>query len=168
MSKPIAVPDILARRSIRKFKDQPVGQEQIDILLQAAMAAPSARNEKPWHFIYITERETLNRLVTHKHAKMLQQATLCICVCGEPEASEYWEQDCSAATQNILLAATGLELGSVWLGIHPQDERVQKVREVLGIPDTITPLNLIAIGHPDDEKEARTQYDEVRVHSESW
>ncbi|MBN1287001.1 MAG: nitroreductase family protein [Anaerolineae bacterium] len=169
MTHPIPVPNILARRSIRKFTDQPVTPEQIDTLLRAAMAAPSARNDKPWHFVYVTERAMLDRLVAvHQNAKMLHQATLCICVCGEPGASEYWEQDCSAATENILLAATGLGLGGVWLGVHPKPDREANVREALGIPESITPLNLIAIGHPAEAKEARTQYDAGRVHAGKW
>lgn len=134
------------------------------------MAAPSASNRKPWKFIVVTERDTLDELAErHPYAKMLHEATLCIAVCGDPGISAaYWVQDCSAATENILLAATALGLGSVWLGVHPRSERVDVVRSVLGIPDAIIPLNLIAIGHPDEEKEARTQFDEENVHRERW
>ncbi len=169
MTKPIPVPDILARRSIRKFTAQTPTQEQIDTLLRAAMAAPSARNSKPWHFVYTTKRTTLDRLVIHAYAQMMRQATLGICVCGDPAISEdYWVQDCAAATENILLAAAGMGLGSVWLGVHPKPDRQQKLREVLGIPDAIMPLNLIALGYPAKEKAARTQYDAARVHAEEW
>ena len=168
MTDPIPVPDILARRSIRAFTNEPVAEEQIRRLLEAAMAAPSGRNTKPWHFVVVTERETLNRLIFKNAASMLAQATLCICVCGEPAASEFWAQDGSAATENILLAATGMGLGSVWIGVHPNPAQERTVREVLGIPPHITPLNLIAIGHPAEEKPPRTQYDETRVHRERW
>lgn len=168
MPNPIPVPDILARRSIRAFTSEPVTEEQITRLLEAAMAAPSGRNSKPWHFVAVTQREMLNRLVFKSAADMLAQATLCICVCGEPAASEFWVQDCSAATENILLAATGMGLGSVWIGVHPNPNQEQAVRDILGIPGHITPLNLIAIGHPAEQRPARTQYDESRVHRERW
>ncbi len=160
---------IFARRSIRRYTDEPVNEADVRTLLEAAMAAPSASNLKPWHFIVVTERQTLDSLAeAHPHGKMLFQATLCIAVCGEPAASRYWAQDCSAATENLLLAATALGLGAVWLGVYPREERVAAVRRILGIPETITPLNLVSIGHPAEEKEPRTQYDEARVHRERW
>ncbi|GAB4446072.1 MAG: nitroreductase family protein [Anaerolineae bacterium] len=168
MPAPIPVPDILARRSIRAFTDQPVTEAQITRLLEAAMAAPSARNTKPWSFVVVTERETLNRLIFKNAASMLAQATLCIAVCGEPKLSEYWVQDAAAATENILLAATGMGLGSVWIGVHPNPASEQAVRDVLGIPAHIHPLCLIAIGHPAETKPPRTQYDAACVHRERW
>ena len=161
---------IFARRSIRKYTAEPVSETDIKMLLEAAMAAPSASNRKPWQFVVVAERQTLDRLAeVHPHGKMLFEATLCIAVCGDlTEMERFWVQDCSAATENLLLAATALGLGAVWLGVYPREERVAAVRQVLGIPDTITPLNLISIGHPAEEKEPRTQYDEVRVHRERW
>jgi len=164
------VQTILARRSIRKYTDNPVSEADTKTLLEAAMAAPSASNRKPWAFIVVTKRETLDALAeAHPHGKMLFEATLCIAVCGDlTEMERYWVQDCSAATENLLLAATALDLGAVWLGVYPREERVTAVQEVLSIPEHITPLNLISIGHPAEEKEARTQYDESRVHYERW
>ncbi|MBN1954586.1 MAG: nitroreductase family protein [Anaerolineae bacterium] len=161
---------IFARRSIRKYTDKAVGEDEIRTLLEAAMAAPSASNRKPWHFVVVTRRETLDALAErHPYAKMLFQAPLCIAVCGDPGISEHsWVQDCSAATENLLLAVTALGLGAVWLGVYPQQERVAAVREVLGIPGSMIPLNLLAIGHPAEEKAARTQYDETRVRWECW
>lgn len=134
------------------------------------MAAPSASNRKPWQFIVVTKRETLDALAdAHPHGKMLFEAPLCISVCGDlTEMERYWVQDCSAATENLLLAATALGLGAVWLGIYPRDERVAAVRPILDLPDHITPLNLVSIGHPAEEKPARTQYDAARVHREGW
>ncbi len=159
---------ILARRSIRKYTDEPVSAEQIRRLLEAAMAAPSANNGQPWHFVVVTERPTLSRLAElHPYGKMLFQAPLCIAVCGEPE-NAYWVQDCSAATENILIAAAELGLGSVWLGVHPRADREHNVRDVLGMPPHLTPLCLISIGHPAERKEPRTQYQESRVHRERW
>ncbi|MGD2177118.1 MAG: nitroreductase family protein [Anaerolineae bacterium] len=161
---------IFARRSIRRYNSEPVSEEGIQALLEAAMAAPSASNRKPWQFVVVTERETIDALAdAHPHGKMLFEAPLCISICGDlTEMERYWVQDCSAATENLLLAAVALELGAVWLGVYPRDERVTAVRRVLGLPDHITPLNLISIGHPGEKKQARTQYDEARVHRERW
>ena len=161
---------ILARRSIRQYTTEPVSEEDTRALLDAAMAAPSASNRKPWHFITVTDRPTLNALAhVKKAAIMLEQAPLCIVVCGDETISEgYWVQDCSAATENILLAVTALGLGAVWIGIHPIEDRVRPVKEILGIPKDIVPLCLIAIGHPAEEKEPRTQYDASRVRREKW
>jgi nitroreductase len=164
------VQTIFARRSIRKYTDEPVSEADIKTLLEAAMAAPSASNRKPWQFVVVTKRQTLDALAeAHPHGKMLFEAPLCISVCGDlTEMERYWVQDCSAATENLLLAVTALDLGAVWLGITPKEDRVTAVREILGLPDHITPLNLVSIGHPAEEKDARTQYDASRVHHEGW
>jgi nitroreductase len=161
---------IFARRSIRAYGPEPVSEEDIKTLLEAAMAAPSGSNLKPWHFVVVTQRGTLDELArVHPHGKMLAQAPLCIAVCGDREVSErYWVQDCSAATENLLLAAAALGLGAVWLGVHPKPERVEPISKVLGVPENVTPLNLISIGHPAEDKAPRTQYDVARVHRERW
>jgi nitroreductase len=161
---------IFARRSIRRYTSEPVSEEDIQTLLEAAMCAPSASNRKPWQFVVVTEREMIDALAdAHPHGKMLFEAPLCISVCGDlTEMERYWVQDCSAATENLLLAAVALGLGAVWLGVYPRDERVTAVRPILALPDHITPLNLIAIGHPGEKKPPRTQYDKSRVHRERW
>ena len=161
---------ILARRSIRNYTAEPVAGEQVKTLLKAAMAAPSASNLRPWHFIVVTDRQTLDNLgKVHPFGKMLFEAPLCIAVCGDPTVSRrHWVQDCSAATENLLLAVTALGLGAVWLGVHPNEERVAAIHQILHIPEMIVPLNLVSIGHPAEEKEPRTQYDEARVHREQW
>lgn len=161
---------IFARRSIRQYTSEPVSEDDIQTLLEAAMAAPSASNRKPWQFIVVTERDRLDALAeAHKHGKMLFDAPLAISVCGDlTEMERFWVQDCSAATENLLLAATALGLGAVWLGVYPRDERVAAVRETLGLPEHITPLNVISIGHPAEEKQSRTQFDDERVHREEW
>lgn len=161
---------IFSRRSIRKYTDQPVSDKDLRTLLEAGMAAPSSRNIKPWHLVAVTARETLDLLAeAHPYGKMLFEATAAVAVCAEMKASpEIWVQDCSAVTENILLAATGLGLGSVWLGCHPREDRVAAVRSILSIPGDIGVLSLIALGHPAENKEARTQYDESRVHRERW
>jgi nitroreductase len=128
MSKEL-IQTIFARRSIRKYTAEPVSEADIKTLLEAAMAAPSAANRKPWQFIVVTERQTLDRLAeVHPHGKMLFEAPLCIAVCGDLTTFErFWVQDCSAATENLLLAATALGLGAVWLGVYPREERVTAV-----------------------------------------
>jgi nitroreductase len=164
------VETIFSRRSIRKYTKEPVSEGDIKTLLEAAMAAPSASNRKPWHFVVVTENETLDRLAdAHSYGKMLHDAPLCVSVCGDTKVSErFWVQDCSAATENLLLAATSLGLGAVWLGVYPSEDRVRDVSRILGIPESFVPLNLISVGHPAEEKERRTQYDEARVHGGRW
>ena len=139
-------------------------------MLDAAMAAPSASNRKPWHFIVVKNRKILDALAgSLQYGKMLHEAPLCIAVCGDIALSErYWIQDCSAATENILLTATALGLGSVWLGVYPNEDRVKIIAKLLKIPKNIVPLNLISIGHPAENKESRTQFDKMRVHLEEW
>lgn len=161
---------IFKRRSIRRYAPRQVSAKDIKALLEAGMAAPSASNLQPLHFVTVTSRKTLDALAqAMPYGKMLTQARLAISVCADPGLSErYWAQDGSAATENILLAATALGLGSVWLGCHPREERKAAVRKLLGIPAAIEVLSLIAIGHPAEEKPARTQYDSTRVHKQSW
>jgi len=163
---------ILARRSIRKYTSELVADEDIKKLLEAAMAAPTGGNRKPWHFIIIKDRETLNKLADkHPYGKMLAEAPLCIAVCGDPSLTplprNFIPQDCSAATMNILHAVVALGLGAVWIGLA-LDEHYDMARDLLDIPENIVPHNLIAIGHSVEQKEPRTQYDETRVHSEKW
>ena len=163
---------IFARRSIRKYTAEPVDERDVKTLLEAAMAAPSAGNRKPWHFVVVTDRRTLDALAEAR-SKVLFEAPLCIAVCGDPTISEhFFVQDCSAATENLLLAATALGLGAVWLGFREREEHFADARasisRMLGLPENIVLLNLIPIGHPAEKKEARTQYDESRVHRERW
>ncbi len=161
---------IFARRSIRKFTSQPVGESEITHMLQAGMAAPSANNFQPWHFVVVTERSVLDALATaHPYGKMLFEAPLAIAVCGDPEVSDaYWIQDCSAATQNILLAATALGIGSVWLGCTPRPQRVKSVLDILCIPEKYPVLSLIALGYPDEQKSPDTKYSQRKVHWNRW
>ena len=161
---------IFARRSIRKYTDKPVGEKDVKMLLEAAMAAPSSSNRRPWHFVVVTDRLMLDHLArVHPYGKMLFEAPLCMAVCGDTAISPgSWVQDCSAAAENLLLAATALGLGAVWLGVHPRESRVAPIRNALKLPKTIVPLNLIAIGYPAEEKAPRTQFDELRVHRERW
>lgn len=163
---------IMTRRSIRRFKDRPVEEKKIEILLQAAMQAPSARNSQPWHFIVITERRLLSAIPEfHPNAKMLLQAPAAIMICGDnriEESIEYINSDCSAATQNLLLAAHNLGLGAVWLGIYPRERRVEELRKLLGIPITITPIALVALGYAAEDKEPEERFQPKRVHWNRW
>ena len=160
---------IFSRRSIRAYTKDPVSEADIQALLQAGMAAPSASNRKPWHFVAVTDPQQLRALANaHPYGRMIGDAALGIAVCGDPGISDWWVQDCTAATENILVAVTGLGLGGVWLGCHGRPEREQAVRQVLGIPDRIGVLSLLSIGHPAEEKPARTQYDPGRVHRDRW
>lgn len=160
---------IFARRSIRAYTQEPVSEDDIQGLLEAGMAAPSGSNRRPWHFVVVTERAALLKLAElHPYGKMLATAPLAIAVCGDPSTSGSWVKDCSAATENILIAAVALGLGGVWLGCHGAPEREHAVRSVLGIPGEFGVLSLISIGHPAESKPARTQFDPTRVHRSRW
>ncbi len=163
---------ILTRRSIRKYTPESITQEQIENLLQAAMYAPSARNEQPWHFIVVNKRTMLNKIMqAHPYAAMLKEAPLAIIVCADKnleKTEDYWIQDCSAATQNILLAAHAMDLGSVWLGVYPREERVLAIKNLFELPENIKPFSIIAIGHPDEQKPLPERYLSDRVHTNQW
>ncbi|MFA5283369.1 MAG: nitroreductase family protein [Bacilli bacterium] len=160
---------IFKRRSIRKYQDKNVSDQLIDELLKAAMAAPSARNAKPWAFYVIKNGEILSdikQVITSAN----YNAKLGILVAGDmhkalPEPSrDYWIEDCSAATENLLLRATSLGLGSVWCGVYPSIPRVDAILKILLLPDNIVPFAFVNIGYPAEEKEERTQYDANCVH----
>ena len=163
---------ILTRRSVRAYTDQPVSDDMIQKLLVAAMSAPSAGNGQPWRFVVITERAVLDALADLlPFGKMLKQAPLAITVCGDAKGSAregYWVQDCSAATENLLLAAHALGLGGVWLGVHPREDRVAGVRKILGMPEQVTPLCVLAVGHPAEPSGPVDRYREERVHRDRW
>lgn len=160
---------LLKRRSVRKFTDEVVSDEYIDELLHAAMSGPSACNKTPWEFYVIKNTEKLEQV---KKASRFSRfnSPLAIVVCGNlsralpMQLAEYWIQDCSAATENILLRATDLGLGAVWCGAHPQVRVVKKLREILDIPDKHIPLGIIHIGYPQETPDPRDQYDEKRIH----
>ena len=164
---------ILKRRSIRSYTGQPVDRQTLILLLQAGMAAPSAVNSQPWEFVVITENGVLDHL---RQRIMFGQynAQAVIAVCGSPNVAKnnagrtYWIQDCSAALENILIAAVGLGLGSVWVGVYPEEEKIKTVRQILNIPDTVIPLGLVYLGYPAETQAPRTQYDELKVHWQQY
>ncbi len=163
---------ILSRRSIRKYTAQPVPVEMIEQILRAGMAAPSARNEQPWHFVVVTERDRLaNVAAVHPYAQMLREASFAVVVCGDTSretVKEYWVQDCSAATQNMLLAAHALGLGGVWLGVYPRPERIEPIKTLFGLPERVMPLCVLSFGYPDEKKPPADRYDSGRVHNNHW
>lgn len=164
--------EIFERRSIRKYQDENVEEEKIEKLLEAAAAAPSAGNEQPWHFIVIKDRERLNHLAEiHPYAKMLKEAPLAIAVCADLNKQKhqgFWVQDCSAATQNILLEAVSLDLGTVWIGCHPAKDREKVVSEYLEVPADFKTLSLIAVGYPAEEKGRVDRLSEDIIHYDNW
>ena len=161
----IAVEAIMTRTSIRSFTDRAVSADTIEMLLRAGMAAPTAVNKQPWHFVAITDRAILDSLGGNgRQSKMWQESPLVIVVCGNLEKAlegpgqAFWVQDCSAATENILLAAHALGLGAVWTGCYPIEERVSMVSEVLGLPEHIVPLCAIVMGYPNESPEPKDKW----------
>ncbi len=167
-----AMEAILTRSSIRAYTDEPVTDEQVEQLLRAAMAAPSAGNSQSWAFVVIRDRELLDAVpAVHPYAKMTPQAPLAILVCGDVSAEKhpgFWVQDCSAAVENLLLAAHIIGLGAVWTGIYPDEGRVEGFRRLFSLPDHIMPLALIPVGFPKETKEVTDRYDPAKVKRERW
>ncbi len=164
--------NILKRKSVRKYTDLDIQPDIIKKILEAAMAAPSAGNQQPWHFIVMNQRELLDAVPEfHQYAKMIKQAPCAILVCGDlklEKHKDFWVQDCSAATQNILLAVNSLGLGSVWLGIYPREQRVEGLKKLLKLPEEIIPFSLIPIGGTDEEMNESTRYNPERIHYNGW
>lgn len=167
-----ALDAILSRRSIRRYTGEPVGAQTVTRLLEAAMAAPSAGNQQPWHFIVVEDHDVLGGVPSiHPHAAMVPSAAVAIIVCADTTSDRYpnyWIQDCAAATENILIAARSLGLGAVWLGIHPREERVAAFRRMFAIPGHVTPLSMISLGRPAEEKPPANRYDASRVRYDRW
>ena len=165
-----ALETIFSRKSVRQYQNKAVEQEKIDLLMRAGMAAPSAMDRRPWELIVVSDRAAMDSLaVKLPYAKMLTQAPMAIVVCGDVTKSEHnWYIDCSAVSQNILLAAEALGLGAVWTGVYPSDERVGMVSAALGLPENIVPLNVIPVGYPEGEQKAKEKYNEAKVHYNKW
>lgn len=163
---------IRTRRSIRKYTNEPVSQADIETLLQAAMQAPTATNAQTWRFVVITDRNLLDTIsVKHPYGKAAANAPAAILVCGDSTAGkspEFWPQDASAAMQTLLLAARALNLGSLWIGIHPNVEREDIFIQLCGLPGNIRPLGLALIGHPDQAFSEENRYDPTKVHYNHW
>lgn len=162
---------IMTRASIRKYTNQVIEKKTIEVLLNAGFCAPSAQNKKPWEFIVIQDRDKLIRFADYgKYYKMLYEAPLAIIVCGNAEINnnhDYLINDCSAATQNILLAAHACGLGAVWLGVH-QDEMKEFYAKELNLPSNIIPVATISIGYPDEVKVQKDRFQKEKVHYEIY
>jgi nitroreductase len=163
---------IVTRRSIRHYIRKNVNKSLIELLLKSAMYAPSARNQQPWHFIVIDQTDLFKRIMkVHPYSSMLSEAAVAILVLGDENlelSKGYWSVDCSAATQNILLAAHSLGLGAVWLGVYPRKERMDGIREIFALPVNIQPFSLVSIGFPAEEKEVPERFKEERVRWNRW
>lgn len=163
---------IFTRRSIRSFIDKDISEADITHILQAAMAAPSAGNAQAWDFIVVRQQHLREAITTcTPYAGMAPKAPVCIIVCADTTREKYknyWVQDCSAAMQNILLAARAKNIGSVWLGIHPVEERVRALQKVFFMPDHIMPLGIAVLGYTDQPFTEQNRFDAAKVHNESW
>jgi nitroreductase len=159
---------ILTRRSIRKYIKKDIPAELVDKILEAAMYAPTARNTQSWEFVVIKDRGLLDQLaVLHPYAKMLKYAPMAVLVCGNQSIEDneaYLNQNCSAATQSLMLAAHALGLGSVWLGVYPKAERIDPIRELLKIPAYVLPVSLVSVGWPDEVRETPDRFDRGKIH----
>ena len=164
--------EIFKRRSIRKYSKLPISDSDIENLLRAAMAAPSAGNQQPWEFILIKDKNILADITkVHPYSQMLKEAQLAIVICADldkEKLSGYWVQDCSAATENILIESQYLGLGSVWLGVYPREDRVKGIKELLNLPVRVLPLSIVSLGYPAEKKEPSNRYDKSRIHINKW
>ena len=169
-----AFANIMARKSVRTYANKPIEKEKVDTLLRAAMAAPTAVNKQPWAFVVIDDSTVLDTLATHlPYAKMTSEAPLAIVVCGDLTKTlkgnddPYWPLDCSAATENLLLAAESLGLGAVWTAVYPEKERMEIVN-ILELPDYILPFNVIPIGYPTHPETSKDKFKIENIHYNKW
>lgn len=165
--------EIFDRVSVRSYTDQPVEPEKIEAILRAGMCAPSAGNERPWHFVVLRHpEEFLPLMQVSEHLQMLPQASYVILVCGDTTQKRYrfdfWVQDCCAALENMLIEAKHLGLGAVWCGIYPDEEKIVRIRQMYGLPETVEVLALMPVGYPAAERQVRDRYKPERVHIGRW
>lgn len=166
------IESLVMRRSIRKYKDHKISKDKVDIILKAAMYAPSAMNLQAWHFIVIDDTHILNETIKSiPHAELLKQTPAAILVCGDSaiEKNDSWMiQNCSAAIENILLAAHGLGIGSCWIAIHGMAEVVESVSKQFKLPENLVPISLITLGYPDETVTAEDRFNKEKVHYNRW
>lgn len=166
--------NIMTRTSVRHFTDKTIAADTLETILKAGMAAPSAVNAQPWDLIVVTDRDMLDRLNAVKPHLNLETATAAIIVCGNMNRAmqgfgrEYWIQDCSAVTENILLATHALGLGAVWCGVYPNPDVYPAVTTILGLPEEAIPLNIISMGYPAEEQHPKDKWDPSKVHYQHW
>ena len=163
------IDNIFERKSVRSFENKSISKDTLELLVKSGMAAPSAMNRQPWQFFVSTDRAKMDTLGNRlPYAKMLKESAAAIVVLGNPEVSKQWMIDCSACTQNILLAAESLGLGAVWTAAYPYEDRVSAIKEVYAIPDPWQPLSLIPVGYPKGEHKPKDKWDSAKVHYEVW
>lgn len=160
---------IAQRRSVRRYTEQRVSKDTIDILLKAAMAAPSSKDRRPWQFVVVDDRATLDTLSARlPFASMLAHVPQALVICGDSTVSESWYLDCSAATQNFLLAVQSMGLAAVWTGVYPNMDRVETVQGELGLPGSVMPLAVVPFGYGDGLEEPKDKYDASRIRYNKW
>jgi nitroreductase len=180
---PSALETIFSRKSVRTYTDQPVSDEQVETLLRAAMAAPSGMNVQPWRFVVVRD-QAVKDVLAGGFNKMIAQAPVVFVICGEttmmrkpwgqPDAEPVemangnWVQDCSAATENLLLAAEALGLGAVWTAAYPYEDRVAPIREALGLPDNVAPLCVVPVGYPGGDDQPKDKWKPENIHYDKW
>jgi len=166
---------IFSRKSVRSFTGASIPKDTLDLIIKAGMAAPTARDTRPWQFVVVTDKETLARLAQDlPYCKMAKDAGAAVIVVGDLNKqhagadSDYWIMDCSAASLNILLAVESLGLGATWTAVYPNEDRIKPVRKILGLPEGMMPLNVIPIGVPTAPQKAKDKYQPERIHWEKW
>ena len=163
---------VFKRRSVRKYTQQPVTEADIEDIIRAGMAAPSAGNQQPWHFIVIRDRAILSEIPNiNPYSKMLENAAAAIVVCGDTRLEKYdgfWVQDCSAATENMLIEISLKGLGGVWLGFYPMKDRIDALKKLLNLPAEVFPLSVVSLGHPAETPEEANRFKKDRIHLERW
>lgn len=163
---------IFTRRSIRKYTGETVKDEQLEIILKAGFFAPSAHNRQPWHFVVVKQADKLKTIAeNHRYAKMLPQAGCAIIVCGEKQIdgmTDFVVEDCSAAIENILLAAHGIGLGTVWCGIYPVSKYVRLLSDLLELPHSVIPVGMVVVGNADETRTVTDRYNKSKIHKDNW
>ncbi len=173
--QPTTVEIIQSRASVRQFTTQKPSEEQIETLLRCAFSAPTAMNRQPWHFLVIDDPTLLKQIGEQfPYSRVANNCQVCFIPCGdmtiamEGYAREFWIQDVSAATENLLLAAHSIGLGGVWTGLYPDLDRVNQLKALLGLPEHITPLCIVPIGYPAENPEVKDKYKAERIHRNLW
>ena len=170
-----AFANIMTRKSVRSYANKPIEKEKVDTLLRAAMAAPTAVNKQPWAFVVIDDAAILDTLAAHlPYAKMTGEAPLAVVVCGDLTKTirgnddPYWALDCSAATENLLLAAESMGLGAVWTGVYPNEQLYPKLHDYLGLPETVQPFCAIPVGYPAGDDKPKDKWKPENIHYGKW
>lgn len=163
---------IFTRRSIRKYSGEPVLEEDINTILKAGQHAPSAHNKQAWDFIIVKDKNKFEAIAkVHTYAKMLPHAEVCVIVCGDKNKQPmtgFLIEDCSAAIENMLLAAHGLGLGAVWCGLYPVTHLTKGMKKIFELPEHIIPVGMVVIGQKGEERKMDNRFDPSKLHYEKW